>query len=537
MSAAESTVHEVRLPDGRTLVGRSWGPHGGRPVLLVAGAGTGSALAFGEDLLAARGVRLLTMDRPGMGGSTPDPARDAASTARDYAAFAAGVLGSSAPLPVVTSSQGALFGLALAAVGGASALVLVSPADEVAHPTIAPLLPEHARGLAGLAATDPEGARAVLGRVTAGTMEAMVRDGAVAEDRAVYDDPAFLARYRAALAEGFAGGGAGYVTDTLLAMRRWEVDLGAVGVPTTLLVGALDRVHSPDLGRTLASRIPGAARRVVPGVGGALLWVLPHLVLEHALGTAADRPGPAALARAAHAETWQVHGRIRAGRGGAVAALPGARLMASGLPYPQWNNVDVLDPDRVDVAAVREWYAPRDVPWGVRVPAGTPWPHGRHLFRKRLMLLAADRLVPAPVVPGLRVRRAGAADLDAVLAVDVAAFGGDPRASRAWLEPLLRAPEATVALAELGGVPVGTAYVVRSHGSAGPAVGLGGVGVLPAARRRGVAAAVASWLLAGAFAAGARVAHTEPDTDGAARGYGRLGFAEVAALDVYVDLA
>lgn len=251
----------------------------------------------------------------------------------------------------------------------------------------------------------------------------------------------------------------------------------------------------------------------------------------------AGTPDPAALARAAHAETWQVHGRIRADRGGAVADLPGIRLMAGGLPLPQWNNGDVVDPARVDVAAVRDWYAARGVPWGVRVPAGVEWPHGRHLFRKRVLLLEPTRLAPAPAVPGLRVRRAGAADLAAVLAVDVAAFGGDRAASGRWLEPLLRAPEVTVALAELDGAPVATAYVVRSDGRAGPAVGLGGVGVLPPARRRGVAGAVASWLLAGAIDAGARIAHTEPDTDGAARGYVRLGFAEAAALDVYVDLA
>lgn len=524
--------HTVALPDGRVLTGRTRGPADGRAVLLVGGAATGSAMGFGEDLLEPRGVQLITVDRAGMGGSTPDPTRTAVSTARDYVAFAAAV-GHSEPLPVVANSQGAVFGLALAAAGAASRLVLVSPADEVAHPGVAPLLPSHARELADLALADPEAARAVLGRLGPAEMETMVMDGAESVDRAVYGRPAFLARWRASLVEGFAGQGAAYVQDTLLAIRPWQVDLSAVAVPTTVLVGEHDRGHSPDRARMLTARVPGAVRRVVPGAGGSLLWDRPDLVLDVALG-APDRD---ALARAAHAETWQTHGRIRAGRGGAVADLPGIRLMASGLAHPWWNNGDVTDPDLVELGAVRDWYARRGVPWGVRVPAGSTWPHGRRLFRKRLMLLDDGALVTQPPVPGLRVRRATGADLDAVLAVDLAAFGGEPAASRAWLAPLLGSPVVTVALAELDGAPAGTAYVVRSDGEAGPAAGLGGVGVVPAARNRGVAAAVGSWLLARAVDAGAGVTHTEPDTDGAARLHARLGFAEVGGLDVYVELA
>jgi ribosomal protein S18 acetylase RimI-like enzyme len=244
-----------------------------------------------------------------------------------------------------------------------------------------------------------------------------------------------------------------------------------------------------------------------------------------------------ALARTAHADAWEQHGLLRAGRGGAVAELPGIRLMASGLGHPQWNNGDVTDPAAVDVGAVRAWYAALGVPWGVRVPAGAPWRHGRHLFRKRLMLLDADRFVPAPAVPGLRLRTAGPDDLAAVVAVDAVAFDGDPAAEAPWIRPHLVAPSVTVALAELDGVAVGTGYALRSDGRAGPAAYLAGIAVLPAARGRGVAAAMSAWLLRDAVARGSRLAHLHPDTDAAARVYARLGFAEVGGLDVYVDLA
>ncbi len=211
--------------------------------------------------------------------------------------------------------------------------------------------------------------------------------------------------------------------------------------------------------------------------------------------------------------------------------------MASGLPHAQWNNGDVTDPGLVDVEAVRAWYARLDVPWGLRVPSGAPWPHGRLLFRKRLMLLHAADLVPAPAVPGLVLRAAGPDDLDVVARVDATAFDGDAAVEAAWMRPLLGSDRATVALAELDGRPVGTASCLRTDGRAGSAAYLSGVAVLPDARRRGVAAAVSGWLLTRAVAAGARVAHLHPDSDLAARVYARLGFTEVDGLDVYVDVA
>ena len=115
-------------------------------------------------------------------------------------------------------------------------------------------------------------------------------------------------------------------------------------------------------------------------------------------------------------------------------------------------------------------------------------------------------------------------------------FGLDLTANTRWLEPLLAAASADVVLAELDGEPAGTAYTLRSDGAGGPALYLAGVAVLATARRRGVGAAMSSWLLERGFAAGAELAHLNPDTDEAARLYGRLGFTETPGLDVYVDL-
>jgi GNAT superfamily N-acetyltransferase len=241
--------------------------------------------------------------------------------------------------------------------------------------------------------------------------------------------------------------------------------------------------------------------------------------------------------RTAHGDAWQEEGRLRIPYGGAFAEQPGIRLMASGLPQPQWNNGDVTDAAVVDLDRVREWYANLGVPWGVRVPADQAWTHGRHLFRKRLMGLPAAAFTPAPIAPGLTVRVARSSDVEAVVRVDCAAFGGESSLERPWLEPHLDAGPVTVALALLEGEPVGTAYTLRSDGRAGPALYLAGVGVVEPARGRGVAAAMSSWLLERGFASGAELAHLHPDSDLAARIYARLRFTEVDGFDIYVDLA
>jgi GNAT superfamily N-acetyltransferase len=239
----------------------------------------------------------------------------------------------------------------------------------------------------------------------------------------------------------------------------------------------------------------------------------------------------------AHGDAWQEQGRLREPFGGGWAEPPGIRLMASGLPHAQWNNGDVTDPELVDITAVRDWYAQRDLPWGVRVPSSLAWSYGEHLFHKRLMGVEPSRFVEPAAVPGLAVRAAGPADLEAVLAIDSSTFESDPDVERPWIEPHLTAARATVALAVLDGVPVGTAYSLRTDGRAGAALYVAGVGVLPTARRRGVGAAMSGWLVRNGFEAGAQLAHLHPDTDLATRVYARLGFDEVEGFEVFVNLA
>jgi len=226
---------------------------------------------------------------------------------------------------------------------------------------------------------------------------------------------------------------------------------------------------------------------------------------------------------------------LRERHGGGVLEVRGLRLMASGLKPAQWNGGDATAPD-ADIEAARAFYAERGVGWGVRVPDGMPWAHGRRVLTLDLMAVAPDDFAPVTIPSEIAVHAATPDELETVVAVDAAAFESDPDDERPWLEPHLDAPVVTTALATLDGEPAGTGYAIRTDGRAGPALYVGGVAVHPDARRRGVGAAVSSWLIERGIASGARLVHLHADNEDAARVYTRLGFARAPGLDVYVDL-
>jgi GNAT superfamily N-acetyltransferase len=248
-----------------------------------------------------------------------------------------------------------------------------------------------------------------------------------------------------------------------------------------------------------------------------------------------DLPG---RVRTVHADAWQAQGRLRERFGGATQELHGMRLAASGLHDAEFNGGDVTAPD-ADVEGARAFFAARGADWGVRVPSGMPWTQGSKLLTLRLMGLEAGARRAANArepVPGLALREAVPHDSDDVLAIDAIAFGVDPAGRGPWWTPMLGSGAVTVVLGELGGRPVATGYAVHTDGLAGPAVHLGGIGVLPAARGRGVATALSSWLLEAGWARGAELAELHADSTLAAHVYARLGFFEAGGLDVYVGL-
>src|SRR3954452_11841764 len=167
LDAPERLGHST-LADGRRLAWAEWGSPRGTPVLLCPGAAISRHLGIDAGAVAALGLRLVSVDRPGLGASTPAAGRTLADFAGDVRELA-GLRGLGRPA-LLGNSQGAPFALACAAAGVARALALVSASDEVAAPELRSALSPDLRDLVDLVATDPDGAAVVLGRFTADAM-------------------------------------------------------------------------------------------------------------------------------------------------------------------------------------------------------------------------------------------------------------------------------------------------------------------------------------------------------------------------------
>lgn len=274
----------TRLPDGRDLAWTEWGPPDGRPVLFVPGAGMSGILGFGTDVLGGLGLRLLALDRPGLGRSSPDPGKTYASWVADVrrlvdALDLGSVLG-------VGFSQGAPFAVALAGAGLLDAVALVAGQDDLRAQRHL-LVPEVA-GMLDAVDADPDGFEREIARVAdTDWLWGVILATAAPVDRGLYEGTDLGAAVRAALADGFAQGAAGYARDLVTALGSWPVPAEEIPVPVHLWYGADDTstVHSPDLGAALAIRIPHVRRTVLDGEAGALLWTRARDVLT-ALTTA-----------------------------------------------------------------------------------------------------------------------------------------------------------------------------------------------------------------------------------------------------------
>ncbi|MGQ4513213.1 alpha/beta fold hydrolase [Streptomyces sp. DW26H14] len=226
---------------------------------------------------AARfGIRWVSYDRPGYGGSTPRPGRDVSSAA-GYATVLADALGIER-FAVMGHSGGGPHALACAA---------LLPDRVIAAVVASGLAPYGAPGLDWFDGMAASGVRAlsaaVQGRAAAERLHA---SGASYDPEFVPADLQALAGpwswFDGVVRAGSAAGPGPHIDDDLAYVGPWGFDPAEVRAPVLLLHGALDRVAPVAHARWLAGRLPSAALRVGPedghisalnGGGEALAWI------------------------------------------------------------------------------------------------------------------------------------------------------------------------------------------------------------------------------------------------------------------------
>jgi pimeloyl-ACP methyl ester carboxylesterase len=267
---------DLQLADGRTLHAYDT-EQGDLPVFWHHGT---PQTGIPPEPLARPGIRWLGLDRPGYGGSTPQPDRTVASVAADVAAIA----------DALDIDRFAVLG---ASGGGPHSFACGA------------LLPDRVVGVVTLASPAPYGADgldwfAYMGASSAAEFRAAAdgRDALAAHlASAEFDPDVFTEADHAALAaewrwlggnagQAMVSGMAGFVDDDLAFVKPWGCDPADVAAPVLLLHGVRDRMVPSEHSEWLAGRCRSAELRLFPSDGhvsvlthsaAALDWLRQHV--------------------------------------------------------------------------------------------------------------------------------------------------------------------------------------------------------------------------------------------------------------------
>ncbi len=290
MTPAALPSSTVSLPDGRRLAYEAYGAPGGFPVLYHhGGLSSHSDISFAEGDARGRGVRIVAVDRPGIGESDRRRDRRVVDWAADVEALTA-ALGID-EFAALGWSAGGPFALACAAGLGPRVLRTVTVGG------MAPLDDGHTASQLGLGVDRllfpltrraPWAAGAVLrlsGVVPArAAQRRLVKSLPSASDRRIVAalDPAEWGRdLRLAMRHGPHG----LVDDYVVLGQDWGFRPEDISGPVTVVQGDQDELVPMAHARRLAGRLPAGRLEVVAGAGHFLL----HTHLAEVLDTLAGK--------------------------------------------------------------------------------------------------------------------------------------------------------------------------------------------------------------------------------------------------------
>jgi len=264
----------ISLPDGRQLSYAEYGLPNGSPILFFHGSpGSSYIQADMADIAARCGIRLVAIDRPGYGLSSPQPGRTMLDWPDDIATltdvlnlkqfaiigFSGGspyalacayklpervtkiaLVGAFAPL----ESPGAMEGMSPAVIG-LYALAQANP-DELRN-NLAAIASSPAALVEALSASLPEWDKIEVGKRTAG----------------------FEAEY----AQALHGGVEGVASDFVLLSGNWGFLLGGINAEVHLWSGSADQNTPPAMTHYLSSQLPSSRTFILPEEGHLSLYV------------------------------------------------------------------------------------------------------------------------------------------------------------------------------------------------------------------------------------------------------------------------
>ncbi len=274
-----STPGEVfRLPDGRALGFAQFGAPAGQPLIFFHGLGASRLTRHPDDSIAQLlGVRLITVDRPGIGFSSPQPGRTLLDWPDDVGKLA-DVLGID-QFAVLGWSGGGAHALACAykMPGRLSGVGVVSGgAPLVASGQVDYLTPQW-RGVGHLMRYTPWIARLFAWQQGRQVHHhpCQVVERIIARfprsDRAVLADGRMRAMMLETTVELYRQGSRGFYDDMFVLSRPWGFRLEDIRCDVYLWHGEEDTLLAPAFARYLAQALPHSHITFYPGEGHFLL--------------------------------------------------------------------------------------------------------------------------------------------------------------------------------------------------------------------------------------------------------------------------
>ena len=289
------TGHQVTTKDGRVLNVGEGGDERGKPVFALHGT-PGSIMLFGPHVgdASKRGIRLISYDRPGYGGSSRHQGRNVADAAKDVEAIADslglehfGVWGISGGGPHALGCAALLGERVVAAASLASPAPYPSPGLDWLSGQGDDNVAEFKASMAG-----SEELRKFLEPQWAMFLKATPEEVAKNLESIIspVDRSALLGKLRpflvANMQEGLRPGFHGWEDDDLAFVSAWGFSPSDVSVPVLLWQGRHDRMVPYAHGQWLAEHIRGVDARLSPDDGHLTLleqrvpethaWLLEH---------------------------------------------------------------------------------------------------------------------------------------------------------------------------------------------------------------------------------------------------------------------